>query len=77
MMNIKMLLVKNIDSTVESNKEPKSEKVVESNRNVINLYNGVTLEQGIKSNEAINKKLRNLLKMQKVVEKKLKEYILG
>ncbi len=37
--------------------------MVESNKNVINLYNGVTLEQGIKSNEAINKKLRNLLKM--------------
>lgn len=73
----KDVISKNIDSAVESNKETNSEKVVESNRNVINLYNGVTLEQGIKSNEAINKKLRNLLKMQKVVEKKLKEYILG
>ena len=45
----KDVISKNIDSAVESNKEPKSENVVESNKNVINLYNGVTLEQGEKA----------------------------
>lgn len=63
---------KNIDSAVESNKEPKSENVVESNRNVINLYNGVTLEQGIKSNEAINKKAKELTKNAKSSREKAK-----
>ncbi|HFD8692382.1 TPA: transglutaminase-like domain-containing protein [Clostridium perfringens] len=68
----KDVISKNIDSTVESNKEPKSEKVVESNRNVINLYNGVTLEQGIKSNEAINKKAKELTKNVKSSREKAK-----
>lgn len=68
----KDVISKNIDSTVESNKEPKSEKVVESNRNVINLYNGVTLEQGIKSNEAINKKVKELTKNAKSSREKAK-----
>ncbi|MDU5491567.1 MAG: transglutaminase-like domain-containing protein [Clostridium perfringens] len=68
----KDVISKNIDSTVESNKEPKSEKVVESNRNVINLYNGVTLEQGIKSNEAINKKAKELTKNAKSSREKAK-----
>ena len=68
----KDVISKNIDSTVESNKEPKSEKVVENNRNVINLYNGVTLEQGIKSNEAINKKAKELTKNAKSSREKAK-----
>lgn len=68
----KDVISKNIDSTVESNKEPKSEKVVENNRNVINLYNGVTLEQGIKSNEAINKKAKELTKNVKSSREKAK-----
>lgn len=68
----KDVISKNIDSTVESNKEPKSEKVVENNRNVINLYNGVTLEQGIKSNEAINKKAKELAKNAKSSREKAK-----
>ncbi|EJT6152276.1 transglutaminase domain-containing protein [Clostridium perfringens] len=68
----KDVISKNIDSTVESNKETKSEKVVESNRNVINLYNGVTLEQGIKSNEAINKKTKELTKNVKSSREKAK-----
>lgn len=68
----KDVISKNIDSTVESNKEPNSEKVVESNRNVINLYNGVTLEQGIKSNEAINKKAKELTKNVKSSREKAK-----
>ena len=68
----KDVISKNIDSTVESNKEPKSEKVVESNKNVINLYNGVTLEQGIKSNEAINKKAKELTKNVKSSREKAK-----
>ncbi|MDH2335331.1 transglutaminase-like domain-containing protein [Clostridium perfringens] len=68
----KDVISKNIDSAVESNKEPKSEKVVENNRNVINLYNGVTLEQGIKSNEAINKKAKELTKNVKSSREKAK-----
>ncbi|MDU7886217.1 MAG: transglutaminase-like domain-containing protein [Clostridium perfringens] len=68
----KDVISKNIDSVVESNKETKSEKVVESNRNVINLYNGVTLEQGIKSNEAINKKAKELTKNAKSSREKAK-----
>ena len=68
----KDVISKNIDSAVESNKEPKSENVVESNRNVINLYNGVTLEQGIKSNEAINKKAKELTKNAKSSREKAK-----
>ena len=68
----KDVISKNIDSTVESNKESKSENVVESNRNVINLYNGVTLEQGIKSNEAINKKAKELTKNVKSSREKAK-----
>ena len=68
----KDVISKNIDSVVESNKEPKSENVVESNRNVINLYNGVTLEQGIKSNEAINKKAKELTKNAKSSREKAK-----
>ncbi|WP_419747983.1 transglutaminase-like domain-containing protein [Clostridium perfringens] len=68
----KDVISKNIDSVVESNKEPNSEKVVESNRNVINLYNGVTLEQGIKSNEAINKKAKELTKNVKSSREKAK-----
>ena len=68
----KDVISKNIDSAVESNKETKSEKVVESNRNVINLYNGVTLEQGIKSNEAINKKAKELTKNAKSSREKAK-----
>lgn len=68
----KDVISKNIDSTVESNKEPKREKVVENNRNVINLYNGVTLEQGIKSNEAINKKAKELTKNAKSSREKAK-----
>ncbi|MDU7069068.1 MAG: transglutaminase-like domain-containing protein [Clostridium perfringens] len=68
----KDVISKNIDSTVESNKEPNSEKVVESNKNVINLYNGVTLEQGIKSNEAINKKAKELTKNVKSSREKAK-----
>ena len=68
----KDVISKNIDSAVESNKEPKSENVVESNRNVINLYNGVTLEQGIKSNEAINKKAKELTKNVKSSREKAK-----
>lgn len=68
----KDVISKNIDSVVESNKETKSEKVVESNRNVINLYNGVTLEQGIKSNEAINKKAKKLTKNAKSSREKAK-----
>ncbi len=68
----KDVISKNIDSTVESNKEPKSEKVVENNRNVINLYNGVTLEQGIKSNESINKKAKELTKNAKSSREKAK-----
>lgn len=68
----KDVISKNIDSAVESNKEPKSENVVESNRNVINLYNGVTLEQGIKSNEAINKKAKKLTKNAKSSREKAK-----
>ena len=68
----KDVISKNIDSAVESNKEPKSEKVVENNRNVINLYNGVTLEQGIKSNEAINKKAKELTKNAKSSREKAK-----
>ena len=66
------VISKNIDSAVESNKEPKSENVVESNKNVINLYNGVTLEQGIKSNEAINKKAKELTKNVKSSREKAK-----
>ncbi|MGU8910655.1 transglutaminase-like domain-containing protein [Clostridium perfringens] len=68
----KDVISKNIDSAVESNKETNSEKVVESNRNVINLYNGVTLEQGIKSNEAINKKAKELTKNAKSSREKAK-----
>lgn len=68
----KDVISKNIDSAVESNKEPKSENVVESNKNVINLYNGVTLEQGIKSNEAINKKAKELTKNAKSSREKAK-----
>lgn len=68
----KDVISKNIDSTVESNKESKSENVVESNKNVINLYNGVTLEQGIKSNEAINKKAKELTKNVKSSREKAK-----
>ncbi|WP_138289310.1 transglutaminase-like domain-containing protein [Clostridium perfringens] len=68
----KDVISKNIDSAVESNKEPKSEKVFESNRNVINLYNGVTLEQGIKSNEAINRKAKELTKNAKSSREKAK-----
>ena len=68
----KDVISKNIDSAVESNKETNSEKVVESNRNVINLYNGVTLEQGIKSNEAINKKAKELTKNVKSSREKAK-----
>ena len=68
----KDVISKNIDSAVESNKEPKSENVVESNKNVINLYNGVTLEQGIKSNEAINKKAKELTKNVKSSREKAK-----
>ncbi|GAA0065538.1 transglutaminase-like domain-containing protein [Clostridium perfringens] len=68
----KDVISKNIDSAVESNKEPKSENVVESNKNVINLYNGVTLEQGIKSNEAINKKAKELTKNAKNSREKAK-----
>ncbi|EGT0013320.1 transglutaminase domain-containing protein [Clostridium perfringens] len=68
----KDVISKNIDSAVESNKEPKSENVVESNKNVINLYNGVTLEQGIKSNEAINKKAKELTKNAKSSREKVK-----
>ncbi|EPB8164581.1 transglutaminase-like domain-containing protein [Clostridium perfringens] len=68
----KDVISKNIDSVVESNKETKSEKVVKSNRNVINLYNGVTLEQGIKSNEAINKKAKELTKNVKSSREKAK-----
>ncbi|EGT4136918.1 transglutaminase-like domain-containing protein [Clostridium perfringens] len=68
----KDVISKNIDSAVESNKEPKSEDVVESNKNVINLYNGVTLEQGIKSNEAINKKAKELTKNAKSSREKAK-----
>ncbi|MDZ5252864.1 transglutaminase-like domain-containing protein [Clostridium sp. LIBA-8841] len=58
--------------TEESNKEPINEKVVENNSNVINLYNGVTLEQGIKSNEAINEKARELTKNAKNDREKAK-----
>ncbi len=68
----KDVISKNIDSAIESNKEPKSENVVESNKNVINLYNGVTLEQGIKSNEAINKKAKELTKNVKSSREKAK-----
>lgn len=68
----KDVISNNINSADESNKEPKSEKVVESNRNVINLYNGVTLEQGIKSNEAINKKAKELTKNVKSSREKAK-----
>ncbi|EOU1699101.1 transglutaminase domain-containing protein [Clostridium perfringens] len=68
----KDVISKNIDSAVESNKEPKSENVVESNKNVINLYNGVTLEQGIKSNESINKKAKELTKNAKSSREKAK-----
>ncbi|ELU5585947.1 transglutaminase domain-containing protein [Clostridium perfringens] len=68
----KDVISKNIDSAVESNKEPKSENMVESNKNVINLYNGVTLEQGIKSNEAINKKAKELTKNAKSSREKAK-----
>lgn len=68
----KDVISNNINSANESNKEPISEKVVESNRNVINLYNGVTLEQGIKSNEAINKKAKELTKNAKNSREKAK-----
>ncbi|MDM0468004.1 transglutaminase-like domain-containing protein [Clostridium perfringens] len=68
----KDVISNNINSANESNKEPISEKVVESNRNVINLYNGVTLEQGIKSNEAINKKTKELTKNAKNSREKAK-----
>ncbi|EGT3598684.1 transglutaminase domain-containing protein [Clostridium perfringens] len=68
----KDVISNNINSADESNKEPISEKVVESNRNVINLYNGVTLEQGIKSNEAINKKAKELTKNAKNSREKAK-----
>lgn len=68
----KDVISNNINSADESNKEPISEKVVESNRNVINLYNGVTLEQGIKSNEAINKKAKELTKNVKSSREKAK-----
>lgn len=37
-------------------------KRVENNKNVINFYNGVILKEGIKSNEAINAKARELVK---------------
>lgn len=68
----KDVISNNINSANESNKEPISEKVVESNRNVINLYNGVTLEQGIKSNEVINKKAKELTKNAKNSREKAK-----
>ncbi|MDZ4991691.1 transglutaminase domain-containing protein [Clostridium perfringens] len=56
----------------ESTKKPVEEKVIENNSNVINLYNGVTLEQGIKSNEAINAKARELTKNAKTDREKAK-----
>lgn len=57
--------------TEESTKKS-VEEVVENNSNVINLYNGVTLEQGIKSNEAINAKARELTKNAKTDREKAK-----
>lgn len=58
--------------TEESTKKPTEEKVIKNNSNVINLYNGVTLEQGIKSNEAINTKARELTKKAKTDREKAK-----
>lgn len=58
--------------TEESTKKPTEEKVIKNNSNVINLYNGVTLEQGIKSNETINAKARELTKKAKTDREKAK-----
>lgn len=56
------VISKNIDFEPKIDKDLKSENLIERNKNVINLYNGVTLEQGIKSNEAIYKKVKELTK---------------
>ncbi|WP_300256976.1 transglutaminase-like domain-containing protein [Clostridium sp.] len=69
----KDVISKSIYPVDEINKEPINEKVVESNENVINLYNGVTIEQGIKSNEAIDKKAKELTKNTKNSREKAKK----
>lgn len=52
---------KNFSEREEVSKEG-TQKRVKTEKNVINFYNGVTLEQGIKSNKAINDKAKELVK---------------
>ncbi|MGG5462541.1 transglutaminase domain-containing protein [Clostridium sp. B9] len=57
---------------VESEPKEGTEKRVEKQVNVINLYNGVTLEQGIKSNKYIDEKAIELTKNAKTDKEKAK-----
>lgn len=61
-----------LSKRVEEESKEVTEKRVEKKANVINLYNGVTLNQGIKSNEAIDEKARELTKNAKTDKEKAK-----
>lgn len=65
-------LSKDVSTKEKSDIESIKEDVIENNSNVINLYNGVTIDQGIKSNEAINEKAKELVKGAKTDREKAK-----